>query len=109
MPEISIYNNHAWLGIVTESRKEGPELEAILKAGFDVLVPNKFYRPLAVQPEQIKDKSNLITNDLVLLGRNMPEDHKLQLLIAETYVKFAYCKGQDLKPTLKLIRAYFAK
>lgn len=107
--DISKYQEHNWLGTVTESRKEGPELEAILEAGFDVLVPNEFYSPPAVQHRGIKDKENLTTKDLVLLSKNTPEDHKLQLLIAETYLKFAYCEGQDLGPTLKPIRAYFAR
>jgi len=109
LPKISIYNNHAWLGLVTESRKEGPELEAILEAGFDVLVPNEFYTPPAVQQGNVKDKKNLTTGDLVLLTRDMPKEPRLQLASAEAYLKHAYCNGQDLSQSLELVRAYFAK
>ena len=108
LSEISKYQGDNWLGTVTEARKEGPELEAIINAGFDVLVPNEFYRPPAVQQGLVKEEKNLTTDDLVLLTRGMPKGPELQLAGAEAYLKFAYCKGQDLSPALKLVRTYFA-
>lgn len=96
-----------WAGTVTESRKEGPELEAILNAGFKVLVPNSHYMPPAVQQENIKDPANKVTSDLVLLARDIPDMPHAELVAARAYVKLAYVKGQDVQPTLKLIGQYF--
>ena len=96
-----------WLGIATESRKEGPELEAILKAGFTVLVPNEFYRPPATQQDKIEDPENRFTKDLVLLGTNVPKE--FGEIAARTYVKHSYCEGQDTNLTLELIKTYFEK
>ncbi len=106
MPELLGRGN--WAGTVTESRKEGPELEAILKAGFKVLVPNSHYMPPAVQQENITDPANRVTTDLALLARDIPEMPHAGLVAARAYVKLAYVKGQDIQPTLQLIGQHFA-
>ncbi len=108
LPEISIYQDNNWLGIVTESRKKGPELEAILDADFEVLVPHDFYKPPATQLDKIKEDENKITTDLVLLGLGIPKDSELRLMAAETYLKHAYPE-LPLENTLKLVNDYFAK
>ncbi|MCK4859338.1 MAG: hypothetical protein KAS87_02145 [Candidatus Omnitrophica bacterium] len=107
LPEISIYKDNNWLGIVTESRKEGAELEAILDADFEELVSKEFYRPPAVQQEKIKDKENRTTTDLVLLGLGIPTDSESRLMVAEAYLTHAY--RQPLEETLKLVNNYFAE
>jgi len=94
----------SWAGTVTESRKEGPELEAILNAGFYVLVPNSYYRPPAVQQENIRNPENKVTNDLVLLARDIPDMPHAGLVAARAYVKLAY--GKPVQPTLNLIGQY---
>ena len=96
-----------WAGTVTESRKEGKELEAILNAGFEVLVPNSHYMPPAVQQENIKDPANKFTTDLVLLAHNIPEIPHAGLVAARAYVKLAYVEGQSVQHALKLIDQYF--
>lgn len=98
----------SWAGTVTESRKEGPELEAILGAGFKVLVPNSHYMPPAVQQGDIKDPANKVTSDLVLLARDIPLMPHAELVAARAYVKLAYVKGQPVQPTLNLIGQYFS-
>ena len=103
--EISAYNGKNWLGVVTESRSSGPELEAILNAGFKPLVPNEQYRPPAVQ--DVKDPANAFTTDLVLLGRGVPKDRELARVAAEAYVRLAYCEHQKLGPTLDLMKQHF--
>ena len=97
----------SWAGTVTESRKEGPELEAILDAGFDVLVPNSHYRPPAVQQEDIRNPANKITTDLALLARDIPQMPHAGLVAARAYVGLAYVEGQPIQPALKLIGQYF--
>lgn len=110
LQDISICGKNKWLGIITESRKEGRELGAITKAGYKELVPNESYKPPAVQSKEIKDKDkNLTTKNLVLMSKNVPNITELKFDAAESYLKHAYCKGQNLKPTLKLIHDYFFK
>jgi len=106
LKEIAAYDGNNWLGVVTESRNSGPELEAILAAGFRELVPNEQYRPPAVQ--KVRDPKNRLTKDLVLLGLGVPKDLVLRLVAAEAYVRMAYCEGQNIKPTLALMKQYFS-
>jgi len=106
LPEISKYKGDKWLGAIAESRSSGPELEAILNAGFEEIVPNEFYRPPAVQ--KVRRRENQFTTDLILLGRGIPKDPKLRELAAEAYVRAAYCEGQNINPTLRAINQYFS-
>ncbi|MEK6949971.1 MAG: hypothetical protein AABX34_07135 [Nanoarchaeota archaeon] len=98
----------SWAGTVTESRKEGPELEAILNAGFVPLVPNSHYRPPAVRQEGIQDSANKTTTDLVLLARDIPQMPHAGLVAARAYVTLAYVEGQNIQPTLQLIGQHFS-
>ena len=107
MPRLARINGDNWLGILTESRNEGPELRAIQKAGFRPVVPNEDYRPPAVQ--EVKDARNRYTRDLDLLGRDLPRSRDLRRLAAEAYVRAAYCEGQDLRHTMRLIDNHFAR
>jgi len=100
LTQISKYKGEDWLGVVTESRSSGKELEAILAAGFEVLVPNKFYRPPAT-------RGRGATKDLVLLAKGVPQDAALKQLAADAYVRSAYSEGQNTKPALDLTRKYF--
>jgi len=107
MPRLLRQGN--WAGTVTESRNKGPELEAILNAGFTVLVPNSHYMPPAVQQENIRDPANKVTSDLVLLGRDIPGMPHAGLVAARAYVKSAYVKpDQPVQPTLNLIGQYLS-
>ncbi|MBI2546533.1 hypothetical protein HYV81_05105 [Candidatus Woesearchaeota archaeon] len=107
MPRLARINGDNWLGILTESRNEGPELRAIQKAGFRPVVPNEDYRPPAVQ--EVRDARNRYTRDLDLLGRDLPRSRALRRLAAEAYVRAAYCEGQDLRHTMRLIDSHFAR
>ena len=107
LPQISTYERDKCLGVVVESRSKGPELSAIRRAGFNDLVPNEHYRPPAVQ--KAKRRENQFTEDLVLLERDVPKDPKLRRLVAEAYVRAAYCEGQDINPTLRLMGKHFSK
>ena len=96
-----------WVGVSTESRKDGPELEAILKAGFTVLVPNRYYRPPATQEGEITDPSNLFTDSLVLLETGVPKGS--EKLVSDLYMVNSYCEGQNVEHSLKLMAKNFEK
>jgi len=104
LPRISRYEGDNWAGVVAESRSKGPERDAIQKAGFKVLVPNRNYRPPATQ--KTKDTENQFVKDLVLLERGVKP--QFRNMAAETYTKAAYWEEQNIKPVLDLMRKYFS-
>ena len=92
-----------WLGVVTESRNKGPELDAILKANFVVLIPNRYYKPPATQDTH--DPENRYASDLILLGSGVPKG--AEPTIAKLFTKDSYCEQQDVGGTLNLLGRYF--
>lgn len=105
---VSVYGKENWLGVVTEAVAEKTELRALTSnTGFGVLVPNEFYMPPATQTAQILSPEHKRVTDLVLLGKDVPRG--LAKLAAKAYVICAYCKGQDIDPTLRLIDDFFKR